>query len=135
MAFWTLHVIGGLRYISDWLWETNWHNKFQKWDLHGQSQNGLRWSWRIIQVSSRRNYKTLVEHLARRNGNYRPKLDFSGSLEVSSGSGSVHSITKTALNTQPKSLLSNVGAGTLQFKTGEIISGIWNGNVNKSINH
>ena len=60
-----------------------------------------------------------------------PNWTFDGSMEISSGNGSGKLNYKDGSKYSGQVVaFKREGEGTLEFKTGEIISGIWTGNVN-----
>ena len=103
-------------------------------DFFEGSKNGLRdGHGELFQVSSNRNYKGTwtKDTLQGKTEITDPNWTFHGSMEVSSGSGSGTFNYKDGSKYSGQVVaFKREGEGTLQFKTGEIISGIWTGNVN-----
>ena len=125
-------------YIGDWVGGKQSGNaqiNYKNGDFYtGKVKDGLRNGYgELFQVSSSRNYKgqwatdTLQGELEITD----PNWTFYGSMDVSTGSGS------GTFNYKDKSKyvggvvgFKREGEGTLEFKSGEIISGIWSENVN-----
>lgn len=128
----------GYEYVGDWVCGKQSGNaqvNYKNGDLYtGKLKDGLRdGQGELFQVSSNRNYKGrwAKDRLQGEIEISDPKWIFIGSVEVSTGIGS------GTLNYKDGSKYSGElvafkrqGEGTLEFKSGEIISGLWTGNVN-----
>ena len=126
----------GYEYIGDWAGgrqtgkaQVNYKNG----DLYtGKVKNGLRdGHGELFQVSSSRNYKgqwtkdTLQGEMEITD----PNWTFNGSMQVSTGIGSGTFNYKDGSKYSGQiAAFKREGEGTLEFKSGEIISGIWTGN-------
>ncbi|MDC0900013.1 hypothetical protein OAS11_01580 [Paracoccaceae bacterium] len=128
----------GYEYIGDWVGgkqtgkaQVNYKNG----DLYkGKVKDGLRHGpGELFQVSSSRNYKgkwtkdTLQGEIEITD----PNWIFHGSMHVSTGNGAGTFNYKNGAKYSGQVVdLKREGEGTLKFKSGEIISGVWTGNVN-----
>ena len=128
----------GYEYVGDWLSgkqtgkaQVNYKNG----DLYtGNVKNGLRHGQgELFQVSSSRNYKGQwnADTLHGEMEITDPNWTFHGSIQVSTGTGSGTFNYKDGSKYSGDIVaFKREGEGTLTFKSGEIISGLWTSNVN-----
>ena len=128
----------GYEYIGDWVGGKQTGKaqvSYKNGDLYtGKIKDGLRHGHgELFQVSSSRNYKGqwIKDTLQGEMEIIDPNWTFNGSMHVGTGTGSGTFNYKDGSKYSGQVVaLKREGEGTLQFKTGEIISGIWIGNVN-----
>ena len=128
----------GYEYVGDWVGGKQTGRaqvSYKNGDLYtGRVKDGLRQGYgQLFQLSSNRNYSgywnkgALVEEIAITD----PNWTFEGLIDITNGNGSGSFTYKDGSKYFGE--IANYkrhGKGTLEFKSGEIISGIWSGNVN-----
>ena len=127
----------GYEYVGDWVSGKQTGKaqvRYKNGDVYtGKVKDGLRHGHgELFQVSSSRNYKGKwkKEILVGEMEITDPSWTFHGSMQVSKGIGSGTFNYKDGSKYSGQVVaFKREGQGTLEFKSGEIISGIWSGNV------
>lgn len=130
----------GYEYIGDWVGGKQTGKaqvSYKNGDLYtGKVKDGLRHGHgELFQVSSSRNYKGqwIKNTLQGEMEIIDPNWTFHGSMQVGIGTGSGTFNYKDGTKYSGQVVnFKREGEGTLEFKSGEIISGIWSGNINVS---